>query len=116
MSYILFQFSQTPYGDLNAQEALDAILAFATFSCPVRGLFLDDGVFQLLNNQRPSHSRSLQKVLHAFDIYDVPTPGVCTSSLSARSLSSKDLSVSCEPLEKSEVTQWLRQARHIINF
>lgn len=116
MSYILFQFSRTPYGDLNAQEALDAILAFAAFSSPVRGLFLDDGIFQLLNNQRPSHSRNLQKVIHAFDIYDVPPPGVCASSLSARGLSSKDLSVSCEPLEKPEVAQWIRQAHHIINF
>lgn len=82
-----------PYSQLNAQEALDAILMSAAFDQTVSLLFLDDGVFQLKKNQIPSvlGRKSSSLSYEALEVYDVTRILVEDESLRARGLTTDDL-------------------------
>lgn len=54
MNRIAFVFNQPPHGHASGREGLDAVLATSAYSDQLAVFFMDDGVFQLVNDNQPS--------------------------------------------------------------
>ena len=115
---LLFIIRQCPYGHLLARESVDAILATAVYEQLLSVVFLDDGVFQLLNQQiTPSTAaKNMAKLLSAFSLYDIHTVFACQSSLALRGLKETDLCLPVKPLNSNEIKQLMAQQHQLISF
>lgn len=86
---------QPPYGSALAREGLEAVLAAAVMDQSPDLLFLRDGVFQLLDNQKPDEIRqkSLQRNLQALPMFGVERIHVCERSLMERGIDAKQIKI-----------------------
>ncbi|MCX2981388.1 sulfurtransferase complex subunit TusC [Halieaceae bacterium IMCC14734] len=91
---------QAPYQSHLARGALDAALAAAVFEQDVTLLFMDDGLWQLLDGQQPdaAYTKSLEKTLRSLNLYDLEKLYFEQAAAVARGLSSEDFCVPCEPV------------------
>ena len=83
-----------PYADLRGQEALDAVLATSVFEQDLSLLYMDDGIYQLLNQQQEDallHRKQASAAIGALQLYDVEQLFICTKSLKERGLTLTDL-------------------------
>lgn len=102
MSHSLLIISrQAPGSGLGAREALDIALAGGAFDLPLGMLFLDDGVFQLLDRQRTAHleQKSLSANLQALPLFGVEQLYACAASLASRGLADETLALPVETLD-----------------
>lgn len=90
---ILAICSYAPSRQVNAREALDAVLATALFGQQLSLLFCGDGVFQLLNAQGDfsGNNKPLGDSLAALPLYDVDAIFADQQSLQERGLCPADL-------------------------
>ncbi|MEP7703494.1 sulfurtransferase complex subunit TusC [Paraglaciecola sp. 25GB23A] len=109
---------QGPYMGSNAQESLDLVMAMSNFGQQVSVFFLDDGVFQLLNNQSASaiERKQFTKGFAALEFYDVENIYVCATSLEERGLSASDLIIGAIVVGKDELSDLLQAHKQVINF
>ncbi|WP_193164386.1 sulfurtransferase complex subunit TusC [Microbulbifer hainanensis] len=86
---------QAPYGSALAREGLEAVLAAAAMDQSPELLFVNDGVFQLLDGQEPAaiEQKSLQRNLQALPMFGVETLHVCKLSLSQRGIDPAQLQI-----------------------
>ncbi|MGO8738335.1 sulfurtransferase complex subunit TusC [Rhodoblastus sp.] len=84
---------RAPYGTIYALESLEVVLIGAAFEQDVSLAFIDDGVFQLMNNQDASATgmKTFAKIYRALGDYEVRKLYVEKESLEARGLSVDDL-------------------------
>jgi tRNA 2-thiouridine synthesizing protein C len=82
-----------PHGSIYAQESLEVILIGAAFEQEVTLAFIDDGVYQLLQNQDSSAigSKNFAPTYRALGDYDVNRIYVERESLELRGLVKEDL-------------------------
>ena len=115
---ILFLSRKAPYGSEQAKEAIDAMLVAAAYGQEVSVLFLDDGVFQLLQNQTPEtiNRKNTAKMISAFELYDLKNIYVDQDSLQQRQIEIKDLIIPVEILENSRVVDLMHQQNQILSF
>ena len=93
-THFLFVNRSAPYGSVNALESLEVVLITAALEQMTSLVFMDDGVYQLLNNQMPKESigqKNYSKAFKALADYDVNKVYVEKESLEQRGLSSGDL-------------------------
>ncbi|MFA3792242.1 sulfurtransferase complex subunit TusC [Aliiglaciecola sp. SL4] len=100
------------------QESVDLVLASASFGQDVSVFFVDDGVFQLLNTQKPEElaHKHFAKSFGAFEFYDVENIFVCKESLQKRGLEKAQLNVSCQLLTQTELNAQLQKSDNIITL
>ncbi|MCP4983907.1 MAG: sulfurtransferase complex subunit TusC [Gammaproteobacteria bacterium] len=84
---------KAPHGSIYAQESLEVVLIGAAFEQNVTLAFIDDGVYQLLQNQDTSGigSKNFAPTFRALGDYDVSQIYVERESLELRGLSKDDL-------------------------
>jgi len=84
---------KAPYGTIYALESLEVVLIGAAFEQEVSLGFVDDGVFQLMNNQDAAATgmKGFSKIYRALGDYEVRKLYVEKESLEARGLSVEDL-------------------------
>ena len=76
MKSICIVFNKAPYGSQSSRELLDIALMSAAFDMPIKALFIDKGIYQLVENQQPeyldikNHSPTF-KALELYGIEDV---------------------------------------------
>jgi len=89
----LYLNRKAPYGTIYALESLEVVLIGAAFEQEVSLAFLDDGVFQLMNNQDASGTgmKGFSKTYRALGDYEVRKLYVETESLELRGLTVDDL-------------------------
>jgi tRNA 2-thiouridine synthesizing protein C len=89
----LYLNRKAPYGTIYALESLEVVLIGAAFEQDVSLAFLDDGVFQLMNNQDATATgmKGFSKTYRALGDYDVRKFYVETESLELRGLKLEDL-------------------------
>lgn len=99
MKRYLFVLRKPPHSGVQVQEMLDIILTTAAFDQQVSILLLDDGVFQLKNNQHPDSVglKDTAAIFMALKIYDINNIYAEAESLQERGLRPHDL---CLPVQE----------------
>ena len=84
---------KAPHGTIYAQESLEVVLIAAAFEQEVALAFVDDGVYQLMQNQDTSAlgNKNFSPTYRALGDYDVNQIYVEQESLELRGLSKEDL-------------------------
>ncbi|MFY2737644.1 sulfurtransferase complex subunit TusC [Pseudocitrobacter faecalis] len=88
MKRVAFIFSTAPHGSASGREGLDALLAASALSEDLGVFFIGDGVFQLLNEQKPSAvlARDYIATFKLMSLYDIENVWMCAASLRERGL------------------------------
>jgi tRNA 2-thiouridine synthesizing protein C len=116
---LLFISRHAPYGSSLAKEALDAVLAAAAYDQDISLLFMDDGVFQLLNNQETKsiHQKNFAMMLSALSYYDIDKIYVHQESLQARQiLLSELLLTNIRCVDNKTATALFAEQDHLLSF
>ncbi len=84
---------KAPYGTVYALESLEVILIAAAFDQDVSVVFIDDGVYQIVQNQSTDGigMKNFSATYHALGDYDINKICVSKESLEERGLSKADL-------------------------
>lgn len=120
MIKLAFVFRTAPYGSSVGREGLDALLA-ATAFCDeneVAVFFIDDGVFNLLPDQRAELilQRDFVNALKLLDLYEIKNRYVCSQSLQRFGLFERNLAVSCEKIDRTLLFEKLARAEKCLTF
>ncbi|WP_313038109.1 sulfurtransferase complex subunit TusC [Stutzerimonas nitrititolerans] len=109
---------QSPWSGPSAREALDIALAGGAFELPLGMLFLDDGVFQLVQAQQGGvlQQKDLTANLQALPMFGVDSLYVAQSSLEARGLDQNALSLPVEVLDDSTLRTLINRYDHVITL
>lgn len=89
----LYLNRKAPFGTIYALESLEVVLIGAAFEQDVSLAFIDDGVFQLMNNQDATAAgmKNFSKIYRALGDYEVRKLYVEKESLDLRGLTAADL-------------------------
>ena len=84
-----------PWSGMTAREALDIALAGGAYDLPMGMLFMDDGVFQLVEGQRPEavKQKNLAANLQALPLFGVDGLFVCAASLAERGIDASQVTL-----------------------
>ena len=117
MSTILFVFSRSPHGSINAQEGLDALLMGSAFTtCSV--LFVGDGLMQLISGQSTDElgTKNFSLSFGALKDYGVTNIACSKLDLIARDLNKDDFLIEVEPLDTAGMQTFIRNHVKVLNF
>lgn len=116
MKKLLFVMSSPPFCGVRLQEQLDVILTAAAFDQPVALLLLDDGVFQLVRNQKPQllHGKDTASIYKALEIYDVNDIYAELDSLLERGLKPGDLSLPVKEIYRKDVAALMKRFNIVV--
>ncbi len=105
----LFVSRKAPFGSGHAAEMLDAALIAASFDQQVHLAFLDDGVFQLVKEQRPDALGQKNFAAAFLDLadYDIDHVWVERESLDERGLSETDLMIPATVVDRTALTRMM---------
>ncbi|WP_160153590.1 sulfurtransferase complex subunit TusC [Microbulbifer sp. ALW1] len=100
---ILAVCRHAPYGHTIAREGLEAILACAAMDQVPEVLFINDGVFQLLE-QSPDAigEKNLRRNLQALPMFGVETLHICRRSLEDRGINLENIEIPGAEIELLE--------------
>ena len=117
MNSFLIISRASPYGSAAAREALELTLACALFDREVALLLLDDAVYQLLPDHRPTGigQKNLGAMQQSLPLYDVDKIFVCQRSLEARGLTTEALALPVTPIDSQSLKALLREYEAVIN-
>lgn len=109
---------QAPWSGISAREALDLALTAGAFELPIALLFLDDGVFQLLDQQQPQllEQKDLSANLQALPLFGIEALYAAQSSLEARGLTEHSLALPVALLDNLAVSSLLRTFDQVITL
>lgn len=105
-------FNKAPYGSQSGRELLDIALMAAAFEMPINAIFMDDGVYQLLDNQQPEvlNIKNHSATFKALELYGIETVVAVTQDLQSRNLSAEQLLPIYQQVDSDGVTQLLSQS------
>ena len=109
---------QSPWSGPSAREALDIALAGGAFELPLGMLFLDDGVFQLVQAQQAGQlqQKDLTANLQALPMFGVDSLYVAKRSLTERGLNAAELSLAVEVLDDTDLKALINRYDHVITL
>lgn len=107
MKSFLFVNRKPPFGTGHAAETLEAVLVAAAFDQAVHLAFLDDGVFQLVDGQRPEAAglRPFAENFAELAELEVEDLWVERESLEERGLSASDLLIPVTILDRADLAR-----------
>lgn len=110
--------SEAPYASLAPIEAINAGFAAAAFDHEVTFLFINDGVFQLCNDQDAAilNQKTIGKVLGAASLYGIEKIYACKHSLEERGLDKENLILSPALLGAEEIHQVISDGSTLLSF
>ena len=115
---LLILFRRAPSGHGLARAGYDFALAAAAFEQPVSLLFMDDGVWQLLPEQKPGAigAKNIASTLDSLPIYDIDSVYAEGESLSARGLAPGDLRSGVQLLGAGETGNFIDSFDQVVSF
>lgn len=115
---ILLLCRAAPYGGALAREALETALAGGAMGFSIKLLFLDEGVWQLLDHQdtKTIHAKNHQAMLSALPLYEVGELFVDRASLTRRRLSERDINPDIKVIDSAAVGELLQANVCILSF
>ena len=107
-----------PYGSGAAKLCLDVSIAAAVFEQTVNYVFLDDGIYQVLDEQdaSPINSKSLGKTLEALGLYGIEKLYVDEDSLRERNLSTDQLLPQVELVNANAIKKFINQSKFVLTL
>ncbi len=108
-----------PYGQRNLRDALDVIMASASFDLPPTLFFIDDGVFSLLKAQSPEYvcQKNTASMLQSLPLFEVDNLFVCQQSLDERGLNTSLLITNnLKLIEKADISEQLGNFTQVLTF
>ena len=115
---LTFISRQAPYGNNKAKLVMDAALAAAVFEQQVNFLFMDDGVFQLVQNQNAEFisSKTIGRALETLELYGIEQVLVDEASLQERHIAAGDLCMPVKILKAEELQLLTTNSDVVINL
>lgn len=109
---------RAPHGTVYALESLETVLIGAAFDQDVSMLFIDDGVYQLKKDQNTETIafKNFAKAFRALEMYDVEKLFVEAESLQERNLTTDDLLVDVEVINRSQVSELINDQDMVLSF
>ncbi|EMP6173213.1 sulfurtransferase complex subunit TusC [Citrobacter amalonaticus] len=119
MKRIAFVFSTVPHGSASGREGLDALLATSALTEEIGVFFIGDGVFQILQGQKPDVilARDYIATFKLLGLYDIEQCWLCAASLRERGLEEgASFVVETTPLEPDALRRELGNYDVILRF
>lgn len=118
MKKITIVFRHAPHDRANSREALDLALLSASFEQIVSIIFVDDGVLNLLPNQKPTliGARDFISTFKALPLYDIEEVFVCETSLKLMGLTTQDCFIDVEALSCDQIKQQFNQVDEVLVY
>lgn len=115
---LLLVCRKPPYGNALARESVEIALAAAVFDQNLAIAFIDDGVWQLQDQQNPEQLelKSQQKLLSALPLYGVEHIYADADALRQRAISPTDLAVKAQLLAPKALAELFNDADMIVNI
>lgn len=115
---IIYLMRTSPYGNSHANEAIDLIIAAATVDQIVSVIFLDDGVWQLKNQQNPQllQVKSYTTSFKMLSLYGDVKIMVEEESLIERHLHTQDLLIPVILVYRNAIKELIAQQDIVFNF
>jgi tRNA 2-thiouridine synthesizing protein C len=109
---------RAPYGTIYALESLEVVLIAAAFEQDVSLAFLDDGVYQIKKGQDTDAIgvKNFSPTYRALEGYDVEKLYVERESLESRGLTTDDLIVPVEVMDKDQLAALMEEQEVILSF
>ena len=114
---ILLVFRHAPYGNALAREGLEAALACGAMGAKTNVLYINEGVWQLLEPQNSSaiDCKNQAAMASALPLYDVDAIWVDEYSLKQRNLTSADINAG-KIISTAQVQRLLATSKSILSF
>ena len=114
---ILLVFRHAPYGNALAREGLEAALACGAMGAKTSVLYINEGVWQLLEPQNSSaiDCKNQAAMASALPLYDVDAIWVDEDSLKQRNLTSADINAG-KIINHTHVQTLLASSKSILSF
>lgn len=123
VKHLLFLIRSAPYTSLRGAEGVEAALAASVFDQQIALLWMDDGVYQLLNDQQGEalSRQPVAKMVPALHLYDIDHIFVCARSMTERGLVPDDLVVpddnrSFKLLATAEISDLIQAQDQVLSF
>ncbi|SDO44086.1 sulfurtransferase complex subunit TusC [Pseudomonas jinjuensis] len=115
---LLIVSRQAPWSGPGAREALDIALAGGAYDLPIGLLFLDDGVFQLVPDQRPAsiEQKDLQANLQALPLFGIDELFTAARSLGERGLDADGLILPVQVLDDAALRDLIQRYDQVITL
>ena len=109
---------RAPYGTIYALESLEVVLIAAAFEQDVSLVFMDDGVYQIKKGQNTEGIgvKNFSPTYRALEGYDVEKLYVEKESLESRGMSTDDLVVPVQVLDKNQLAALMEEQEVILSF
>ncbi len=116
--HILICIRSAPHGQAHGRNALDIALTGATFEQNISLLFLDDGIYQLKDQQQPAAIglKNFAATYKALPLYDINAIYVAIDSLILRQINVQELLLPVQLIEQHAIQALLAQQDTILNF
>ena len=107
-----------PYGNSLARESIEAALAAGALGVKVSILFLDEGVWQLVEHQKPENiaSKNHGAILSALPLYDIEQTWVDGDALNQRGIDGENLIDLAQVINSNQVKDVLADYEVILSF
>lgn len=115
---VLILCRNAPYGTSTSREAIDVALAGAVFEQNISILFLDDGVYQLLNDQQSDAimQKNQTKLLDSLEMYDIEQLYAEYDSLENRGLHAENIHSATTILDSTETSAFISSHQVILSY
>lgn len=107
-----------PYGTSSARDAIDFILTASAYDQEIRVLFIEDGIFQLLSQQKPTQDKQkrIASLISAFEMYDIEHVYFDRVSANERNLEEQQLLDCAKPADQKDIAELINLADTVLSF
>jgi tRNA 2-thiouridine synthesizing protein C len=109
---------KAPYGSVYTAEGFRTMMGIAVFEMDISVVFVDDGVYALLQDQDPAKldMKALGDGFPMLTEFDVDRFYVHDGSLAERGLKPEDLLMDVEVVDSAQIAQILESAGKVLPF
>lgn len=113
----LFILKQSPYQSSLARESLDFALASAAFNQQVSLLFMDDGIYQLLQQQQSQvGKKNIEKTLASLEMFDINNVYCSANCLKQRNIDTTSLSLDVKVADNGTIKTLIHSVDKVFSF
>jgi tRNA 2-thiouridine synthesizing protein C len=110
--------SQTALTSASFKESIDLALVCAAFDQTVNIIFIDNGVYNIVQNQsyQELNDKNHLDILKGLEFYDIYNIYAEIESLDRRNITSENIINLCQTLTSVEIKKIYFQANHVVNI